>query len=538
MTIVVKSSPNLTYRREQGWFFLWGGEMSRSVNWKHGGPDKAYSGNAFIMWCGSCPQSWGSSFGRSLKIFFVFGKLGDKALWTFSALVPEWICVYNESEDRIFFKVKQNQIDKCDSIQNWIHYFHGSAQTAIPSGSAALMEVSDASILSPREQLEPSWGWYTRKLLKWQWRHGCWTPKLSDLLCSVLAASVGWDLVSQMSDPSRMVRSQLVKLACKIPVTVLSPWVLQQPKSKTVPVACFLCFGSWNKYEPAGSSNSRSNPTHAHEHFTTPEEVAHLQQTALQRQQLWVVPSTGRPSCSLLNNSTPVSDGTRSDLPFPFKKRNKRFIDSPNVRTTNISTQEWSRLLAQSNKRIQSGKNKWIQLLHCKVNQEKTDTTSLDLGWFSPSLLPCTALPSPSLLSGPNRCITEDAFSSGGQESDGQRTRTLVGHATFRHAAFLKGTLWEPPFTPCSIICILSPDWVAILKCKYLWDGQFIRTGPRRRFGGGEENLPHEISPPVNSFNGLIFISFSLYCFVFFVFIPQPSFIEDLLQSHASPPLP
>lgn len=70
--------------------------------------------------------------------------------------------------------------------------------------------------------------------------------KIVYLLCSLLAASVGWDLVSRMSDPSRMVGSQLVKLACKIPVTVLSPWVLQQPKSKTVPVACFLCFGSWN----------------------------------------------------------------------------------------------------------------------------------------------------------------------------------------------------------------------------------------------------------------------------------------------------
>lgn len=33
--------------------------------------------------------------------------------------------------------------------------------------------------------------------------------------------------------------------------------------------------------------------------------------------------------------------------------------------------------------------------------------------------------------------------------------------ATCRHAAFPKGTLWEPPFMPCSIICILSPDWVA-----------------------------------------------------------------------------
>lgn len=41
------------------------------------------------------------------------------------------------------------------------------------------------------------------------------------------------------------------------------------------------------------------------------------------------------------------------------------------------------------------------------------------------------------------------------------------GKATYRHAAFLYRTLGEPSFMRCSITCILSPDWVALM-CKYL----------------------------------------------------------------------
>lgn len=51
------------------------------------------------------------------------------------------------------------------------------------------------------------------------------------------------------------------------------------------------------------------------------------------------------------------------------------------------------------------------------------------------------------------------------------------GKAICRHAAFLYWTLGKPPFMQCSITCLLSPDWVALM-CKYLqykeavWDWQ------------------------------------------------------------------
>lgn len=92
-----------------------------------------------------------------------------------------------------------------------------------------------------------------------------------------------------------------------------------------------------------------------------------------------------------------------------------------------------------------------------------------------------------------NRCTTKD-FSSEGQgvrtdprkwkRTDSKprviscQTRCGVGvKATCRHAAFLNRTLGEPSSMQCSIMCVLSPDWVA-LKCKYLWDkvGIWVNT--------------------------------------------------------------
>lgn len=149
--------------------------------------------------------------------------------------------------------------------------------------------------------------------------------ELSDLLCSVLAASVRWDPVSQMSDPSRMVRSQLVKLACKIPVTVLSPWVLQQPKSKTVPVACFLCFGSWNKNmsQRVPITQGRIPPML----ISTTSPLKRSLTCSICPSMSTVVGGIKHRCRSvkaqaghlvLYSITTPVSDGTWSDLPFPF----------------------------------------------------------------------------------------------------------------------------------------------------------------------------------------------------------------------------
>ncbi len=104
-------------------------------------------------------------------------------------------------------------------------------------------------------------------------------------------------------------------------------------------------------------------------------------------------------------------------------------------------------------------------------------------------IIPLTALPLSVLLSGENHRTTKD-FSSEGQESGpipGQWTRTdseprvftrqtrcgAGVKATYRHAAFLNRTLGEPSSMQCSIMCVPSPDWVA-LKCKYLSDKAVI----------------------------------------------------------------
>lgn len=108
------------------------------------------------------------------------------------------------------------------------------------------------------------------------------------------------------------------------------------------------------------------------------------------------------------------------------------------------------------------------------------------------AIIPLTALPLSVLLSGETRVHHRGLEESG--LIPGQTLQTscyLSSHthltlavwcgltATCRHAAFLYRTLGEPSFMRCSIMCVLSPDWVA-LKCKYLWNKAVVRVSTER----------------------------------------------------------
>lgn len=108
--------------------------------------------------------------------------------------------------------------------------------------------------------------------------------------------------------------------------------------------------------------------------------------------------------------------------------------------------------------------NELGHLLHCKVLRWKQtfiyQPAHLYPGCFHSMIILLIAVPSSALLSG----TTEDSNPRLSRRK--YQTHCVGSKSTCRHAAFLQRTLGELQFTPCSIICILSPDWVA-MKCKY-----------------------------------------------------------------------
>lgn len=90
-----------------------------------------------------------------------------------------------------------------------------------------------------------------------------------------------------------------------------------------------------------------------------------------------------------------------------------------------------------------------------------------------PPIVLLAALPPSVLLSGktvaPQRTSAQSRDRKRGLKPSVLSSDSLwcSGKATYRHAAFLYRTLGEPSFMRCSITCILSPDWVALM-CKYL----------------------------------------------------------------------
>lgn len=103
-------------------------------------------------------------------------------------------------------------------------------------------------------------------------------------------------------------------------------------------------------------------------------------------------------------------------------------------------------------------------LLRCKVLQWKHTfiyhPAHLYPCCFHSMIILLIAVPSSALLSG----TTEDSNPRLSRQM--YQTHCVGSKSTCQHAAFLQRTLGELQFTPCSIICILSPDWVA-MKCKY-----------------------------------------------------------------------